>query len=278
MKTIKKALRMCIPALCVLALFAGPAAAFIVDGDFSASADSAALRTNGTGQDWYESRNATPSTLLYLDTTNVGLTNDTKKAGFTSSTATNAYSTQEFSTPITGTFTAQWQIYVESITNISGTDRTGWMMIGDNSVNTGTDAGRGPNSTAAERFVYMAFYKSGGGSTGSMDLVAKTRDDADFAAQTVVASGLSLDTWYTIKVVCNLATDTYDLYVNDIFKQTVISGALKDSVTDISFAQFNDGAGAFFVDNVSVVPIPGAVWLLGSGLVGLVVIRRRTKK
>jgi hypothetical protein len=33
-----------------------------------------------------------------------------------------------------------------------------------------------------------------------------------------------------------------------------------------------------FTPAASPVPIPGAVWLLGSGLVGLVVVRRRSKK
>ena len=52
MGTMKKALRMCIPVLCVLALSAGPAGAWIlVDGDFNASADSADLRANSPGQD-----------------------------------------------------------------------------------------------------------------------------------------------------------------------------------------------------------------------------------
>ncbi len=267
-----KALRILIPVLCVLALLTGPADAYIVDGDFNASANSTALRTNGTGQDWYESRNTTPSTLLSLNETNIG-GNSTKKAGFTSSTTTNVYLTQEFSSPITDTFTAQWDIYVDSITNISGTDRSGWMMIGDDSGGT-----NGPNSTGPERFVAMAFFKDGGGTDGTMSLVAKTRDDTEytsFASQTVIASGVTLDAWHTIKVVCNLSADTYDIYLDNVFQRTVSSYAVKDSVTHISFAQFNDGAGVFYVDNVSVVPIPAAAWLLGTGLIGMVVLRRR---
>jgi hypothetical protein len=32
------------------------------------------------------------------------------------------------------------------------------------------------------------------------------------------------------------------------------------------------------IDNVNLVPIPGAMWLLGSGLIGLLVIRRKQRK
>jgi hypothetical protein len=40
----------------------------------------------------------------------------------------------------------------------------------------------------------------------------------------------------------------------------------------------NTGGVESYIDNFRVVPIPGAVWLLGSGLVGLVVIRRKFGK
>ena len=40
----------------------------------------------------------------------------------------------------------------------------------------------------------------------------------------------------------------------------------------------NGGFGAGLQDFIVPAPIPAAVWLLGSGLIGLVVIRRRMKK
>lgn len=51
--------------------------------------------------------------------------------------------------------------------------------------------------------------------------------------------------------------------------------------SDTLMFTFNQEPGAWALDNVSVnaaVPIPAAVWLLGSGLLGLVGIRRRFNK
>jgi uncharacterized repeat protein (TIGR02543 family) len=231
----------------------------LVDPEFSNSVDSADLRLNGAGQDWYESRNDLP-TLLYLDTSNVG--GDTsKKAGFTADSTRNAYLTQDFSTPQTGTFTVQWDIYLDSILNISSPDRAGWMLIGDDST-----SGSGPNAADGERFVYMAFFKDGGGTSGSMDLVAIDRTGS-FTNHTVVASGLSLKQWYTVKVIVNVPGGTYDVYVGGVFKSTVSSRNPKTSVTHISFAQWNDGAGAFYVDNVGEGLFKLIVNVVGSGSV-----------
>jgi uncharacterized repeat protein (TIGR02543 family) len=219
----------------------------LVDSEFSDSADNTTLRTDTPGvQDWCESRVESPEAqaLLYLDESDVG-GNTGKKAGFTASSTLNAYLTQEFAVPQTGTFSVQWDIYIDSISDIAY-DRAGWMLIGDNTNPTRT----GPNSDDNERFVYMAFLKPGGGTSGTMDLVARDRDDA-WGTFTTIASGLNLKQWYTIKVICNLDTDTYDVYVDGVLKKAgVTSRFAKTSVTHISFAQWNDGAGAFYVDNV----------------------------
>jgi len=217
-------------------------AQILVDADFNASSDSAALRANSAGQDWCESRQDVP-TLLSLDRTPVG-GNATAKAKFTASSTGNAYLTQEFSSPQRQTFSVQWDIYVDSILDLPDhPDRAGWMLIGDD---TGTDPARiGPNAEDSERFVYMAFYKDGGGTTGTMDLVARE------SVYTTVATGLNLKQWYTIKVTLDLADDTYDVYVNGQHKATIAARTPKGSITHVSFAQWNDGAGAFYVDNVT---------------------------
>ncbi|MBN1507361.1 MAG: hypothetical protein JW955_10975 [Sedimentisphaerales bacterium] len=227
---------------------------YLADSGFDTSGDSTALRANSSGQDWYESRqDSSPGpTLLTLDTSNVG-GNSSKKAKLTSSTANpggNAYLTQEFSSPQTGRFTAQWRIYVDSITNISGhPDCAGWMMIGDDS----DSSSKGPNASDSERFVYMAFLKNGGGTSGTMDLVAMERY---VTTLTPIASNLSLDRWYTIRVDVDPTTDSYDVYIDG--KPIIASWPsrkVKSSVTHISFAQWNDGAGTFYVDDVTAGPL-----------------------
>ncbi|MGV8141081.1 MAG: DUF2341 domain-containing protein, partial [Candidatus Woesearchaeota archaeon] len=221
-----------------------PIPPIIVDNEFDDSADSAALRANSATQDWYESRAQAP-TLLTLNTDTIG-DNSGKKAKFDASSTTNAYLTQEFSEPQTSNFSVSWDIYVDSILDISSPDRAGWMLIGDD-----TTSGNGPSAADGERFVYMGFFKNGGGTSGTMDLVAVNRTGSFSAAQTV-ASGLNLKQWYNIRVDLNLTSDTYDVYIDGVFQKTVTSRIAKTQVTHISFAQWNDGAGSFYVDNVYV--------------------------
>ncbi|MDH7564232.1 MAG: PKD domain-containing protein [Candidatus Bathyarchaeota archaeon] len=68
-------------------------------------------------------------------------------------------------------------------------------------------------------------------------------------ARTTIAT-LNLDQWYTIRVVVNVPAGTYDVYVDGVYMGTYTSRNAKTSLTHISFAQWNDGAGAFYVDNV----------------------------
>ncbi len=228
-------------------------APFLVDTDFEASTDSADLRADSAWQDWYESR-GDDSSLLKLNMSNVG-GNDTQKAEFTASLTGNAYLTQEFGTPPTGTFTVQWKIFVDSILDDADRDRSAFMLIGDDSVNTGSDAGKGPNSTGDERFVFMAFYSPGGGDSGNtLSLIALEQGGTynDSSTWTEIASGLSFDTWHTITVTGDLNADTYDVTINNDASPAATVDAVtpKTSVTHISFAQWNDGAGSFFVDDV----------------------------
>ncbi|MBN1275626.1 putative metal-binding motif-containing protein, partial [Candidatus Woesearchaeota archaeon] len=179
---------------------------------------------------------------LTLDETDVA-GNAGKKAAFASSTSGNAYLSQEFGEPQTGQFSVEWDIYVDNIMTVSPY-RAGMVLVGDD-----TFAGNGPNADNSERFVYLGFYKSGGGDSGTMSLVARDRDDG-WTAFSTVATGLDLDRWYTIRVDLDLDADTYDVYVDGEYQATVSSRIAKSQVTHISFAQWNDGAGAFYVDNV----------------------------
>ena len=220
--------------------------AFLADNYFDESADSVALRTNGPGQDWYESRADDP-TLLFLDETLIG-GNGSKKAGFTASSSANAYLSQEFGTPQSGTFSVQWNIYLDNIADDANLDRAGLMLIGDDA-----DGSNGPNSTSDDRFVFMAFYCADGCETGTADLIAREPGD-DYATSTewrTVATGLNLDEWNTIQVDCAIAANTYDVYVDGVLADSGVQAyAPKTSVTHISFAQWNDATGAFYVDNV----------------------------
>jgi hypothetical protein len=223
----------------------------IIDSGFEQSTDSVNLRDNAPWQDWYESRGGAvggDSTLLTLDQANIA-GNSGKKAKMLGNIYGNAYMTQEFTQPLTGTFSVQWDVYVDEIINSTMyADRAAIILIGDYNP---ADL-NGPNSGSARNFVWLAFYKDGDGTTGEMNLVA-----INTTGQALNVTTLYLKQWYTIKVMGNLNTDTYDIYVDGVLSESNIPArTLKDNVTHISFAQWNDGAGTFYIDNV-YSPTPG---------------------
>ena len=120
--------------------------------------------------------------------------------------------------------------------------------------------------------------------------VAEITFDAIFGAS---ISDFSIDT--TTHFISNLTFEVFDMDSNSIFNSAiaVTSGALTDPGTYQTFAFSSaNGVSGFSItggsaegntsiDNVivnaSVVPVPAAVWLFGSGLIGLVGFARRKK-
>ncbi len=240
----------------------------LVDYEFDNSSDSADLRANSTGQDWYESRSEAPAKLT-LDTADIGGNTGNKAALKYSDPAESgyAYLTQEFGSPQSGSFSVSLDIYIDSLANDADRDRSGMIYIGDDN-----NAEGGPNNTSADRFVTLAFYDASPSTGLDTDLILKAREcDAtghvsDYcitnnrdqswnttSAWTTITSGLSEDTWYTVRLVVDVANKTYDVYVDNILAGDDIN-AYEDypsnSVTHISFSTGTATQGDFYVDKV----------------------------
>ncbi|MEM2129705.1 MAG: M14-type cytosolic carboxypeptidase, partial [Candidatus Bathyarchaeia archaeon] len=242
----------------------------LTDSTFDASSSSEVLRDNSEGQDWYESRgafsNGNPA-LLTLDTNDIGGNNGKKAAlknyGIADATS-NAYLTQELSTTYSGiyplSFELSFDIYIDKIENNGDFDRTGHIYIGDDS-----NTANAPTGAAYERFVLLAFYDPTPGDSGTdLELRARTLNtDAQSWSNTAlweqVATGLSYDTWYTIKIVINTASGTYDVYINGVLARAGISKMndypASNPIKYVTFSADSDGRGDFYIDNVKATLI-----------------------
>jgi hypothetical protein len=226
------------------------------DPDFDDSFISTDLRNDTLGLlDWYESRNDVP-TWLTLNTENIGGNSGKKAALVCSNLSGTAYLSQEFSSSQTSTFNVSFDIYIDRIYDNGNYDRTAHIFIGNNTggTNSGTS---GPCSTGIERFVCLAFYDSNPSSNDS-DIILKARQfsNQSFATTsqwTSIATGLSYDTWYDIRLDIRAADGTYDVYVNDVLKGSNIHKQVEytsSSITHMSFFVGGNSRGDFYVDNV----------------------------
>jgi len=230
----------------------------LVDSDFNASVNSSDLRYNSTSQDWYESRNDDP-TLLTLNVSDVG-GNSGKKASLKGySTADTAYLTQEFKSQQNGGLNISFDVYVDKINSYFNPvedqyyNRTGFIYIGDDSGGTS-----GPCSTSTERFAYLTFFDSTPGDSGN-DLEIRARESSSQSWHRThewsqVASGLSYDTWYTLRLEVDVSTGIYNVYVDDVLYGDGVFGYLgyaSGSLAHISFSVGGTARGEFYVDNVS---------------------------
>jgi cysteine-rich repeat protein len=229
------------------------------DTTFDASTNTTDLRANAAGQDWYESRanwSGGNANLLTLDQTNVG-GNAGKKAALKSygiSQSAAAYLTQEFPAQ-NETFNLSFEIYVDRIQRNSLYNRTGMVYVG----NDADAVNNAPTGTANERFISLGFFDATP-DTANDDIEIRARtlssqDNAKTGTWTLVATGLSYDSWHNVTLAINPATGRFDAYVDGVLTGNQIqkyNGYTSKSINYVSFSADNSARGDFFIDNAAI--------------------------
>ena len=170
----------------------------------------------------------------------------TPKAKIKANPDLNTYLSQRFSAPQKGEFTVRYDILVREI--LADDNRSAFFMIGNDS-----DGKGGPNSTGTERFVFLGFENAA--EKGKINLFARG-GSAGWEKRIVVAPNLDLGKWYTIEVVVYPSDALYAVSVKGV-TQPIEVDAFKagrkppKKLTHLSFSSWNDGAGTFYIDNVT---------------------------
>lgn len=222
----------------------------LVDNDFEANKNGAALRKRERPQGWYESRRQSKAArkLLMLSTKKIGK-NRTKKAMIKASPKFNTYLSQVLAAPQEERMALQWDIYVREI--LPPYNRAAFQMIGNASVK-----GRGPNGSGPERFVFLGFENAA--TPGLINLFAfEGRNPDQWDERTLLVPDLKLKRWHTIRVEVDISGQTYLVSVPGVTTAPIAVQAFKAKnkpvpkvLTHVSFASWNDGPGTFYVDNV----------------------------
>lgn len=236
----------------LLGVFTAPvpaaAADLVVDGSFEAQKNGADLRRDGKGSDWYESRKDTEagSALLVLSTKDVA-GNATQKAMIKGSNEFNTYLSQRLTAPQDLALTVTFDICIREI--LPQDNRSAFILLGGLK-----DKKGGPNSTGSERFVFLGFENAA--TPGLVNLFAR-EGQTTWAEKTLVAADLEIGAWHTITLDVHVAEGFYTAAVAGRtapfeLESFYTKGKTPNKITHLSFASWNDGAGTFYVDNVTV--------------------------
>jgi hypothetical protein len=248
--SIGRILRRVVPWVAGVAVLAAApvGTALIAGGDFETVKSGRDLRRDAKGQDWYESRRDTKKghALLKLNSKDVA-GNKTRKAMIIANPDLNTYLSQRFAKPILDDVTVTFDICVDQI--LKDDNHSAFVLIGNDG-----DHKKGPNSTAAERFVFLGFENSKT-TPGKMNLFAR-EGNGDWPARTLVARDLALKKWYTLTVSAHVKDAVYEVSIPGVLDRPVPLDAFSGGkanlkrLTHLSFASWNDGAGTFYIDNV----------------------------
>ena len=248
---VRPAVPMFLVAALVLILAGGTpsrATELVRNGDFEALKNGDDLRKDGKGLDWYESRHDTDAgrDLLMLSTKDIG-GNTTKKAMIKADPDLNTYLTFRLAKPQTLSLDISYDIYVKEI--LPDDNRSAFFFLGGIK-----DKQGGPNSTGKERFVFLGFENAA--TPGKINIFVR-EGSTKWNEKTIVARDLDLEHWYTVKIAANIAEGYYTVAVAGVTEPFEVEsfytgGKTPAKVSHISFASWNDGAGTFYVDNVSV--------------------------
>jgi len=159
----------------------------------------------------------------------------------------NTYLSYRLPRPLEMAASAKFDIYVKEI--LADDNRSAFCFLGRVK-----DKKGGPNSTGKERFVFLGF--ENGTEPGKINLFAREGKES-WANKTILATDLDLKTWYTIVIEAEIPEAYYSVAVSGVtdpyeLESLMYKGKTPDLISHISFASWNDGAGTFYVDNVSV--------------------------
>lgn len=121
----------------------------------------------------------------------------------------------------------------------------------------------------------------GGVDTATLNVYDKNKTPSPgYVATTFTA--LQPNTWYGVRMVVDLDSDTYDTYIDtgsgwQLAKTAgyVASGA--GSLTNIHMVQVNPQSGSYFIDDIYVAPVPEPAALGLAGIVGAFALLKRRR-